>query len=476
MSDKFYEKNISISKQSLFLSENFLRKTMPHYSCYNINYKVVIIIFMCFIALIFDSEAFCIFNFTIYILHNIFKSYIFFVAAKSEEHKYKDDDAYDYPIYTIAIPMYKEIGAVASVVRSIQNLDYPKDRLDVQIIIEEDDIFLHREIILSNLPKYFRVISVPKSTITTKPKALNYAINYAIGKYIVVYDSEDIPEPKQLKKACFYFSKLGEKYVCIQAKLKFYNYCENLLSWFINLEYIIWFGYLIKGISKLDMPIPLGGSSNHFSVKHLKEIGMWDPHNLTEDADLGLRIYCNNYKTYLMDSYTYEEAPVMLYQWIKQRSRWIKGFIQTFMVYTKLNFSRKVKLNFKFNLILFLFIGSSFYVFFLQGVFFYYLIKKNSSTIYILWALIKLYGAICIYSFGFISLKNNNIMGIKEYLKLAIAPLYFILHFIATYLAIIELFFRPFAWNKTQHGLTKYKFTFSKGKEKYDSIAELDNK
>lgn len=219
-----------------------------------------------------------------------------------------------------------------------------------------------KEGILYELPSYIHLIKVPFSLPRTKPKALNYAMQYCRGKYVVIYDAEDRPDADQLLKAVIAFDELPKEYVCLQAKLNFYNENENLLTKLFSIEYCLWFKYLLKGLSLMDLPVTLGGTSNHFKVDALQKIGFWDAYNVTEDADLGIRLYSFGYKVHMIDSYTLEESPIDIISWIKQRSRWIKGFIQTFLVFLAQKDKYK---RFKFYQIttIFIFIGFSSYGF-----------------------------------------------------------------------------------------------------------------
>ncbi|MDN3030621.1 MAG: glycosyltransferase family 2 protein [Candidatus Tisiphia sp.] len=190
-----------------------------------------------------------------------------------------------------------------------------------------------KESILYELPCYIHLIKVPFTLPRTKPKSLNYAMQYCKGKYVVIYDAEDRPDTDQLLKAVIAFDSLPKEYVCLQAKLNFYNENENLLTKLFSIEYCLWFKYLLKGLSIMNLPVTLGGTSNHFKVDALQKIGFWDAYNVTEDADLGIRLYSFGYKVHMIDSYTLEESPIDIINWINQRSRWIKGFIQTFLVF-----------------------------------------------------------------------------------------------------------------------------------------------
>ncbi|XVN43667.1 MAG: glycosyltransferase family 2 protein [Candidatus Rickettsia vulgarisii] len=182
----------------------------------------------------------------------------------------------------------------------INNINYPKHKLDVKIIVEADDHTMINENILDNLPFYIHLIKVPFSLPRTKPKALNYAIQYCKGKYAVIYDAEDKPDSDQLLKAVMAFAQLPEEYACLQAILNFYaNENENLLTKLFSIEYCLWFEYFLKGLSIMNLPIPFGGTSNHFRISVLQKVGFWDAYNVTEDADLGIRLATYNYKIHI---------------------------------------------------------------------------------------------------------------------------------------------------------------------------------
>lgn len=372
---KFSHLNIIKAKYFLeFISSSMVAK--------NINYpKSMLLFFVIYFMILFKfAQLFQIINIICYFLQNTLKIILFHQAIIDQNTKFqKKPNELILPIYTILLPLYKETTKLNSIIKSIDNLTYPKDKLDVMIIIEADDHSLLKEITLTQLPYYIQIIKVPACLPRTKPKALNYATQYCKGKYLVIYDAEDRPEPDQLLKAVIEFEQLPEKYVCLQAKLNFYNENENLLAKFFSIEYSLWFKYLLKGLSILDLPVPLGGTSNHFKFDILQKVGFWDAYNVTEDADLGVRLYSYGYKVHMIDSYTLEESPITLISWINQRSRWIKGFIQTFLVFLARKENHK---RFKFYQIIaiIIFIGFSSYGFY-SLPFLLLTIKLNKLTI-----------------------------------------------------------------------------------------------
>ena len=185
------------------------------------------------------------------------------------------------------------------------------------------------------LPEFFDVIKVPVSYPRTKPKACNYGLQFAKGKYITIYDAEDRPAMDQLKLVVAKFAISDSNVACIQAKLNYYNREENYLTKLFAIEFSLLFEYVMLGLKKLDMPIPLGGSSNHFIREKLEELGGWDAFNVTEDADLGIRLHHRGYQTELIDSITLEESPISMHAWLVQRARWIKGHVLTSLVHLR---------------------------------------------------------------------------------------------------------------------------------------------
>ncbi|MFO7900445.1 MAG: glycosyltransferase [Planctomycetota bacterium] len=259
------------------------------------------------------------------------------------------------PTYTVFVPLYREPEVANKIVRHIAAMDYPKDKLDVKILLEPDDPQTLEAVRESGLPAFCEVIICPDSQPRTKPKACNHGLARATGEYSVIYDAEDRPEPDQLKKAVIGFRKAEQRFearrrlrrwnpfqrekrgrtVCLQAKLNYYNPTQNLLTRFFMIEYSTWFELYLPGLHALRAPIPLGGTSNHFRTDVLREIGGWDPFNVTEDCDLGIRLHKMGYRTQVIDSTTWEEANSRVGNWIRQRSRWVKGYVQTHLTHMR---------------------------------------------------------------------------------------------------------------------------------------------
>ncbi|HRN70413.1 MAG TPA: glycosyltransferase [Candidatus Woesebacteria bacterium] len=291
-----------------------------------INWKFTIITFVGIITVVYFLDL--LFNFFL-IYRSFSKSPEITVDKKEFKH------ITEWPKYTIFCPLYKEWIVVPQFVKAIEKMDYPKDKLEVQLLLEEDDKETIEHVTQFNLPDYIKIIVVPHSLPKTKPKACNYGLRIATGEYAVIYDAEDIPDTLQLKKAVVAFQKSPEYIACIQAKLNYYNKSQNLLTRLFTAEYSLWFDLVLTGLQSIGAPIPLGGTSNHFKVDKLREVKGWDSFNVTEDCDLGIRLAKRGYKTAIIDSLTMEEANSDFFNWINQRSRWIKGYIQTYLVHMR---------------------------------------------------------------------------------------------------------------------------------------------
>jgi glycosyltransferase XagB len=215
----------------------------------------------------------------------------------------------------------------------LTRLDYPAAKLDIKLILEAVDVETVAVARSLDLPGNVEIVVVPDLYPRTKPKALNYALPLARGEYLVVYDAEDRPERDQLRKAIAAFREGPPNLACLQAKLNLYNASDNWLTRQFTIEYDALFDGLLPALDRLALPIPLGGTSNHFRISALKWLMAWDPFNVTEDADLGTRLARNNYRCQVLDSTTFEEAPTRLAGWYRQRTRWIKGYMQTWFVH-----------------------------------------------------------------------------------------------------------------------------------------------
>ncbi len=239
------------------------------------------------------------------------------------------------PVVSAMVALYRESDIATRLVARLGKLDYPMELLDILLVVEEDDLITRQALAQADLPIWMQVITVPTGAVRTKPRALNYALNHCRGSIIGVYDAEDAPEADQIRKVVNRFHQRGPEVVCLQGVLDFYNPRSNWLARCFTIEYAAWFRLFLPGIERLGLAVPLGGTTLFFRREALEELGGWDAHNVTEDADLGLRIARHGYRTELIDTVTLEEANCRALPWVKQRSRWIKGFMITWATHMR---------------------------------------------------------------------------------------------------------------------------------------------
>jgi len=374
----------------------------------------------------------------------------------------RDDEL---PIYTVLVPMYKEPDVLPILTNALRHLNYPISKLDVKLVLEADDyetINAAKELALES---FFEIIRVPPSYPKTKPKACNYAMRFARGEFLTIYDAEDKPEPNQLKQVIAAFRKASPNVVCMQCRLNYYNAEENWLTRMFTLEYTLWFDFYLPALEILRIPIPLGGTSNHFRLSVLRNMEAWDPFNVTEDADLGVRITQHGHHVGVVNSTTYEEANVSIPNWINQRSRWLKGYMQTYLVHMRDPVHLYRSTGHK---------GFWGFQFFIGGNFFCALVAPFLWACYAIWLLTgtsgfdRFFPPLLLYISVFNLLVGNGffiyltlVAGFKrDYFKLVpfalTVPFYWLLQSVAAYKGLWQLIVNPFYWEKTTHGLSKH--------------------
>src|SRR6266536_1818371 len=390
--------------------------------------------------------------------------------SQSTEEQVDDATVYaladaNWPRYTILCPLYRETEVVPQFVKAMQALDYPADKLQILFLTEEDDVETRKAIAAMHLPQHFSIVTVPAGQPRTKPRACNFGLLQATGDYVVIYDAEDVPDPLQLKKAVLTFANHDSDLACVQAKLNYYNTKQNLLTRWFTVEYSLWFDLMLPGMQQTKLPLPLGGTSNHFRMEMLRRVGAWDPFNVTEDCDLGLRLARSGLKTIVLDSTTYEEANSQVKNWIRQRSRWIKGYMLTYLVYMRqpLRYLRQGRLR-EF-LSLQLVIGGKTAVLFVNPLMWallaiYILFRPIVGDVYqaLFPAPVFYMGTLCLifgnflytYSYLVCCMKRRQYSLIKWALFI---PIYWVMMSIAASLALFQLIFKPHYWEKTKHGL-----------------------
>jgi cellulose synthase/poly-beta-1,6-N-acetylglucosamine synthase-like glycosyltransferase len=403
--------------------------------------------------------------------HFFFKIYLVWKARKTlslaspslQDAQFNDD----LPVYSILVPLFQEERMIPHLIKDLSTLHYPQHKLDIKFVLEENDLMTIEACQKMQLPSFIETVIVPHSLPKTKPKACNYALQFVRGAYTVIYDAEDRPEPDQLLKALEAFKKYdtpkGEMAVA-QAHLNFYNPQENSLTRFFTLEYSVWFDYFLPGLHQANMPIPLGGTSNHFKTDVLRAVGGWDPFNVTEDADLGLRLAQCGWKVRTFPSTTYEEANTKWGNWIRQRSRWVKGYMQTYLVHMRRPLHVLTHQGFRFFICLQLFVG---------GTFLTALICPFLIFMFVYWCLtFTSFFDPLFDDFSWNLAWFNLVMGYVTFLSLFLfgalrrkyyslipwvflTPVYWFMTSLAAYKGLWQLLFRPHYWEKTHHGLSR---------------------
>lgn len=397
--------------------------------------------------------------------HLIFRTFTKSPEIKISQYELKQISDVDLPVYTIFCPLYKEWQVVPQFANAMNALDYPKDKLQIVFLLEENDSETVEKIRNTPLPSQFEITVVPHSSPKTKPKAMNYGLPFVRGEYLVIYDAEDVPEIDQLKKAVLAFKKASSNTVCIQAKLNFYNITQNILTRLFTAEYSLWFDLVLPGLQSLNAPIPLGGTSNHFKTSALRELLGWDAFNVTEDADLGMRLAKRGYRTAIVESTTYEEANSDVINWYNQRSRWIKGYIQTYFVHTRDPLSFIETGSIKDFIIFQLTIGGKILSMFINPLMWviticYFLFRAKiglfiesffPGPILYIGVFSLILGNFLYVYYYMIGCAKRGFDGLIKYVFLI--PLYWLGMSIAAWKAMYEIIVKPHYWSKTVHGL-----------------------
>jgi glycosyltransferase XagB len=372
----------------------------------------------------------------------------------------------DLPIYTVMIPLFRETTVLEQIIAAVSLLDYPAAKLDIKIILEENDRPMLLAVSELDLPWNFDVIVVPTGLPQTKPRALNYALQFARGRLLTIFDGEDIPQPNQLKLAAAQFASGSPELGCLQASLAFYNSTENWLTRQFTAEYAALFHVILPTLAAYRLPLPLGGTSNHFSVQALEAVGAWDAFNVTEDADLGFRLARHGYDIGILHSTTYEEANSELGNWMKQRRRWLKGFLQTWLVHMRnpLLLIKETSLSGFFAIqamTLGVFVSALFHPFLLVFAVWNLLPEQVARQAEHPFSATMSGFSLALLLFGYVSAIATSKKGLRRiggdgwWRTLLTIPGYWILTSVAAWMSLWDFIIAPFHWHKTRHGLSR---------------------
>ena len=363
------------------------------------------------------------------------------------------------PFYTVVVPVFREAEIVADLVRAIDAIDYPKGKLEIKLVAERRDNQTLSRILSMRLPARYELVVAPPGEPSTKPRALNIALATARGELLVVYDAEDAPSPGQLRLAASRFAA-DPGLDCVQARLTIRNPGDSWLSKLFAAEYAVLFDLINPGLCALDLPIALGGTSNHFRVASLISAGGWDEWNVAEDADLGIRLTRFGYKVGSLDSDTSEEAPHEFLNWFRQRVRWQKGWMQTAIVHARepIRFVKSLGWLRAASAIT-LIVGSVLSALFWPAFAVDTLIRalesgrdksawREATDVF---TYILALGGIWALALPAVVACKLRRLGLTAK-DLALAVFYYLLVSLAAWAAILDLALRPHYWAKTQHG------------------------
>lgn len=373
---------------------------------------------------------------------------------------------HDLPEYTVIVALKNEASVVRQLVGGLNALKYPREKISIKLVIEPEDIETRAALSDLDLDGRYQIVIAPSGGPRTKPKALNAALPFARGEFTVIYDAEDRPDPDQLLSALECFWRGGEKLACVQSRLTIDNTSDSVLTGLFTAEYCGLFDVFLPALAAWRLPLPLGGSSNHFRTSALKAVGGWDPYNVTEDADLGMRLARRGYTTAVIASTTYEEAPAHFGPWLRQRSRWFKGWMQTWAVHMRRPHVLYRQLGLAGFVVFQLIVGGTVFAAlvhpFVTGALVYSVAHASSQdiqheilgvTLIALHSTTFFAGYAASILLGFAGLYRRKLLRHAGILLLT--PFLWWLLSLAAWRGLIQLIRNPYHWEKTAHGLAK---------------------
>ncbi|NDR58933.1 glycosyltransferase [Pseudoruegeria sp. M32A2M] len=365
------------------------------------------------------------------------------------------------PTVSVMVPLFMEENIAEKLVKRLERLAYPKELMDILLVVEQTDTQTQAVLECTELPHWMRVVVVPAGGVQTKPRALNYALDFCKGQIIGVWDAEDAPDADQLHKVVRHFHDRGPEVACLQGRLDYYNARTNWLSRCFTIEYASWFGVVLPGLQKMKLALPLGGTTLYFRRAALENLGGWDAHNVTEDADLGMRLVRMGYRTEMVDTTTREEANCRVLPWIKQRSRWLKGYAMTWAVHMRNPVQLWRELGaWQFAGFQVLFLGTLSQFLLAPVLWSFWLLAFDlphplqgliPPGLYLSMIALFVFSEAITITLGLFAVNQRG----RRFLMVWVPTLhaYFPLAAIASYKAFFEILTNPFYWDKTRHGL-----------------------
>ncbi len=366
------------------------------------------------------------------------------------------------PAYTLLLPLFRESRVLPQLLKALARLDYPAEKLDIKLLVEEVDDETRAALRRYVLPAHIEVLTVPRGAPQTKPRALNYGLAFARGELLTIYDAEDIPHPGQLRLAASMFAQLPGEVACLQAPLGWYNAETSFFTRMIAVDYAAHFHVILPWLRALGLPLPLGGTSNHFRIDALRVVGAWDPFNVTEDADLGLRLARKGYRTGVLPRLsTLEEACADYGCWRNQRARWIKGWLQTFLVHQRAPARLLTEVGPGGYFVLYALLGAGVFASLLHPLFLgltlLALLQPQTLPDGLLGHWLAAQGVV-VFLAGYAGAFSSAIAGLRRSGQarllpwLLCLPFYWLLISLAAWLALWDFIRRPHHWRKTHHG------------------------
>lgn len=379
---------------------------------------------------------------------------------------------HDLPVITLLIPLHKEAAVLPDLVRAISALDYPRDRLDIKLLIEADDRETLEAIEKLGVQDTFEIIPVPPGQPRTKPKALNYGLHFARGDLVAIFDAEDRPHPGQPRSAAAAFKAGGDRLAVVQAPLSIHNGTDGWLASQFEVEYAVHFRVWLPMLARLGAPLALGGPSNYFRRDVLVEAGGWDAWNVTEDADVGLRLARLGYCSTMIAPATEEEAPARFRPWLNQRTRWMKGYLQTWLVLNRSPIKAARGMGFFNYLLTQITLGGALLAAMAHGPLLVWIIANA--------VMLNGFEAwhVTLFGLGYGSaLAAALASGARQAkpLTLLTLPLYWPLQSIAVGRALYEMKRKPHYWAKTPHGVGRPAPAAAPAVVEYPAMAREDN-
>jgi cellulose synthase/poly-beta-1,6-N-acetylglucosamine synthase-like glycosyltransferase len=400
---------------------------------------------------------------SLYLLSTLLRSYALRRRRAAQRVVVAPEPRGPLPRYTVMVALYREAAVAEQLIKSLERLDWPRSLLDIKLVCEADDRDTI-EALRARLPgPHFEIVEVPDYGPRTKPKALTYALAGARGDYLAIYDAEDRPHPAQLREAYHRFAASDPQVACLQAPLIITNAKDSWISALFSLEYSALFRGLLPMLGKAHLPLPLGGTSNHFRTAILKASGGWDPYNVTEDADLGLRLYRMGYRSDVLRCQTLEDAPTALRVWMGQRSRWFKGWLQTWLVLMRRPRMLVGEMGLGPFLIIQLMIAGMLISALLHPLIYLFLglgmaallrppAEGLPNTTLVLFTVdfFNIFGSyLLLLALGLTRMTEHERRLVGR--RWGAVPLYWMATSVAAWRAVIELKTKPFFWNKTPH-------------------------